>query len=86
MCQVKTFELYQNRLNPENEYLWQKRKRKNYFGSTLVYKGAPKQKQDWWTYDITNHRVRATCVTVLDDKGYEATHISSHKKNSPVTG
>ena len=94
MCLVKTYELYINRLNNENDFLWQTPKvkvtwddaewytnesqSKNKIGGLLTFL----TKEAHLSKPYTNHCVRATCITLLDRQGFEARYImtvSGHK-------
>ena len=95
MCPVKTYELYISRLNNENNYLWQQSKVRVTWEDTEWYTNEPQSKnkirglmtllskEAKLDKHYMNHCVRATCVTLLDDQGFEARHImsvSGHKK------
>ena len=95
MCPVKTYELYIERLDPENPNLWQQAKTKIVWNDNIWFTKEPQSKNKIGALlstlstnaklskHYTNHCVRATCVTILDKIGYEARHImtvSGHKK------
>ena len=93
---MKTFKLYTSRLNPKQTRLWQtplnsvgwettewyseERLGKNKIQAlmpTLVKKANLSNKI------LTNHCICSTCITLLDNSGFEARHImaiSGHKK------
>ena len=94
MCPVKTYELYVNRLHPENNYLWQQAKPNTHWDDEVWFTKEPQSKnkigglmttltkEAHLSKKYTNHCVRATCVTLLDRSGFEACHImtvSGHK-------
>ena len=95
LCLVKTFELYMNRIDPDYPYLWQQAKSSVSWEDAYWYNGTPVSKNkigNLMTFltkeaklsqSYTNHCIRNTCITVLDQSGHEARHImtvSGHKK------
>ena len=95
MCPVKTYEMYINKLEPKNPYLWQQAKEKVTWDDDTWFTKEPQSKNKIGglltklstdaklSKNYTNHCVRATCVTLLDRSGFEARHImtvSGHKK------
>lgn len=98
-CPVNSFEKYLAKLHPDNKWLWQKPREgfeeedsvwfcnvpvgKNTLGNMMqkISKEANLSKM------YTNHCIRATCISVLDECGYEARHIiglSGHKSESSI--
>ena len=100
-CPVKTFELYLSKLNPSLSCLWQKPKVRESFSESdeVWYCNAPLGKNTLATlmssiskeiqlsYQYTNHCIRATGVSLLDECNFEARHImrvSGHKSESSI--
>ncbi|XP_028412673.1 uncharacterized protein LOC114535592 [Dendronephthya gigantea] len=101
LCPVKAFELYLAKLHPELFCLWQKPKSKEHFteASDVWYCNVPVGKNTLGTLmsriskdlelsqTYTNHCIRATAVSLLDDCNFEARHImrvSGHKSESSI--
>ena len=97
---MKTYDLYTSRLDKNCNYLWQQSKVKVSWSHDIWYTGEPQSKNEIGglmstlskeaslSRSYTNHCVRATCVTILDEQGYEARHImsvSGQKKNRKHT-
>ena len=96
-CPVQSFEKYLSKLNPDCHYLFQRPKKepknsiwydKQCIGKTT--RGA-KMKEISLRAKLskiyTNHSVRATSVTILDECGFEARHImyvSRHQNESII--
>ena len=96
-CPVASLEKYLTKLNPSSECFWQRPKHRfkdtdsvwydnmavghNTLGNFMkTISGKAELSQ---TY--TNHCIRATCITALDQKGVEARHImsiSGHKSEN----
>ena len=100
-CPVKTFELYLSKLNPSLSCLWQRPKARESFSESdeVWYCNAPLGKNTLATlmssiskeiqlsYQYTNHCIRATAVSLLDECNFEARHImrvSGHKSESSI--
>ena len=100
-CPVKAFELYLAKLNPELSCLWQKPKAKEHFKETdeVWYCKVPVGKNILGTLmtriskelelsqTYTNHCIRTTAVSLLDECNFEARHImrvSGHKSESSI--
>ena len=96
-CPVASFERYVAALHPECDAFWQRPKEKA--KGKILYDNMPVGKNTLYnkTKDIcteagvtqkyTNHCLRATVVTALDDAGYEARDImtvSGHKSESSI--
>ena len=100
ICPVSTFELYLSKLNPTVDYLWQRPKTKfDPYTAQYWFDAAPigRDPLNWHMKIIskkaglsqiyTNHCIRATVITTLDDKGFEARHImatTGHKSESSI--
>ena len=101
LCPVKAFELYLAKLHPELFCLWQKPKAKEHFKEVaeVWYCNVPVGKNTLGTFmsriskdlelsqTYTNHCIRATAVSLLDDCNFEARHImrvSGHKSESSI--
>lgn len=99
LCPVKSFVKYLSVLHPDCDYFWQRPKPiekktvdiwfdkaplgKNTLGDKM--KNLSKQLNLSKLY--TNHSLRATTITLLDNKGFEARHImsiSGHKTESSI--
>ena len=99
LCPVKSFVKYLSVLHPDCDYFWQRPKPieqktvdiwfdkaplgKNTLGDKM--KNLSKQLNLNKLY--TNHSLRATTITLLDNKGFEARHImsiSGHKTESSI--
>ena len=100
-CPVKTFELYLSKLNPSLSCLWQRPKVRESFSESdeVWYCNAPLGKNTLATlmssiskeiqlsYQYTNHCIRETAVSLLDECNFEARHImrvSGHKSESSI--
>jgi hypothetical protein len=98
---VKAFELYLAKLNPKLSCLWQKPKAKEHFKETdeVWYCNVPVGKNTLGTLmsriskelelsqTYTNHCIRTTAVSLLDECNFEARHImrvSGHKSESSI--
>ena len=93
-CPVKSFEKYISKLNPRNNYLWH-RPQDSFDPEDAVWYGNQalgKNTLGTMTSTIsqraklskryTNHSIRATCITRLDDAGFESRklmRISGHR-------
>lgn len=90
-CPVNSFDMYVKHLNPCNEFLFQRPKKKDLIVEnlpdevwydnmvvgerTLGEKMKNISKQANLSRLYTNHSIRATSVTILDKSGFEARHI-----------
>ena len=99
-CPVKALELYLAKLNPELSCLWQKPKAKEHFKETdeVWYCKVPVGKNILGTLmtriskelelsqTYTNHCIRTTAVSLLDECNFEARHmrVSGHKSESSI--
>ena len=100
-CPVKAFELYLSKLNPSLDSLWQRPKAFDNFNESdsVWYCNAPLGKNTLGSlmktisveYKLskvyTNHCIRSTAVSVLDNNNFEARHImrvSSHKSETSI--
>lgn len=98
-CPVLALEKYLSKLNPNNDSFWQ-RPRDSVTETDMVwYRNASvghntlgnfmkiiSEKADL-SQLYTNHCIRATCITALDDSGVEARHImsiSGHKSETSI--
>ncbi len=96
MCPVESFQKYISKLQPENEALWQ-RAVEDFADDEPWYTRAPMgknslgvmmttiSKTSCLSKMYTNHCIRATAITALDDAGIEARHImrtTGHKSES----
>ena len=99
-CPVASFEKYLKHLNPQNEFLFQRPKKKTTPDSDVWYDnmvvgerhlgGMMKRisKEADLSKQYTNHSIRATAVTILDKSGFEARHImsvSGHRCESSIS-
>ena len=90
LCPVKAFELYLAKLKPELSCLWQKPKAKEHFKETdeVWYSKVPVGKNILGTLmtriskeleqsqkAYSNHCIRTTAVSLLDECNFEARHI-----------
>ena len=100
MCPVLSFEKYISKICPENEDLWQRPVNnftdqvdnwyvqnaplgKNHL-SSMMTKISKLAKLNT---NYTNHSVRTTCITLLDDAGFEARHImgtTGHRSETSI--
>lgn len=100
-CPVTSFTKYLSKLNPGNQCFWQRPKSKEYISPTTdvwydnvaVGKNTLGKIMSNLSDDCglskryTNHCIRSTCITALDDGGIETRHImglSGHKSESAV--
>ena len=98
-CPVASFEKYLQHLNPKNEFLFQRPRKKVSSSSVVWYdnmivgerllgdmmKRISKEAKLSRIY--TNHSIRATAVTILHKSGFEARHImtvSGHRYESSI--
>ena len=101
MCPIAAYKLYIDKLDKKSNKLWQKpRQGQLHWMDSSWYKprnvGHTPLKSFMKTLIknagletnlYTNHSIRATCIGKLDDKGFEAHHItalSSHKNESMI--
>ena len=99
LCPVLSFEQYVSHLNPKNEFFFQRLKRLKdvsddvWYDNMVVGQGTLGEKMKKLSTDAelsyiyTNHSIRATAITVLDECGYEARHImavSGHKSENSI--
>lgn len=98
LCPVASYEKYISKLNPDNAALWQ-RPNDSFVEDEPWYTRAPLGKNSIGTMMnvisktaclsriYTNHSIRATAITALDDAGVEARHImrtTGHKSESSI--
>ncbi|XP_033756092.1 uncharacterized protein LOC117338811 [Pecten maximus] len=98
-CPVATFEKYLSKLNPEIDDFWQRPKKNVTESSAVWYDAVPLGKntlcslmskishQASLSEIYTNHCIRATCITNLDQHGIESRHIigiSGHKREGSL--
>ena len=99
ICPVKIYELYLSKLNPDVDFLWQRPKLQIEDPHSYWYDAAPvgcdplnaamrfiSEKSQLSTIN-TNHCIRATVVTNLDQEGYEARDImatTGHKSETSI--
>ena len=98
-CPVLSFEKYVTRLNPKNEFLFQRPKKgldesdEVWYDNTVVGQRTLAEKMKKLSIAAklscvyTNHSIRATTITILDESGYEARHImavSGHRNESSI--
>lgn len=100
LCPVKTFELYVSHLNPKLRDLWQQPKLLVAWNDEVWYNNEKLGKNKiqglmpnlvrnagLGNQSLTNHCIRSTCITILDQQGYEAHHImtvSGHKREESI--
>ena len=100
LCPVKTYELYISRLHPMQKRLWQTPRMdvtwddevwydNDKLGKNRIQGLMPSLVTDAGFQDktLTNHCIRSTCITVLDNNGFEAHHImcvSGHKREESI--
>ena len=100
-CPVATFELYTAKLSTECEYLWQRPRsgQVNYIDTTW-YEGRRaghntlekfmnilSEEANLISRVYKNHSIGNTCISRLDENGFEACHITaltSHKSESTI--
>ena len=100
-CPVKCFELYLSKLNPTLSCLWQRPQATEHFSRSdeVWYCNLSLSKNTLGTFmssiskelklsqKYTNHCIRATAVSLLDESNFEARHImrvSGHKSESSI--
>ena len=99
-CPVNVFELYISKRNKKTDFLWQRPKKKvhytdkEWYDSGRVGHDPLERFMKFLTKDAaliikdyTNHSIRATVITNLNEFGYEARHIiavTGHKSESTV--
>ena len=86
-CPVASLEKYLAKLNPDCQAFWQKPKNNAVENDSCWYYNAPVGKNKLFekmktlskaanlSTEYTNHCLRATCITALDQHGFEARHI-----------
>ena len=91
LCPVLSFEKYVSHLTPNNEFFFQRPKRivnKSdgvWYDNVVVGQRTLGEKMKKLStdaklfYNYTNHSIRATAITVVDESGYEARHIMATK-------
>ena len=99
MCPVRSLDMYISKFNPECDAFFQRPKKQTTEGSlawydkqvvginTLGSKMKALSKQAQLSREYTNHSIRATSVTILDQCGFEARHImciSGHKSETSI--
>ena len=100
MCPIQVWKLYTSKLNNTKNYLWQKPRSgrvfysdKEWYQGRIVGRDPLERFMHFLSTDIkldnhyTNHSIRATVISTLDNDGFEARHImklSSHKKESTI--
>lgn len=98
-CPVAAFQLYLSKLHPENPCFWQRPKKVENMTENLWYDNmavgkntlgkimAKVSEEAKLSKRYTNHCIRATCITNLDENGIETRHImeiSGNKSESSV--
>ena len=101
LCPVRAFELYLSKLHPSLNLLWQRPKALERFNESdsVWYCNSPLGKNTLGSLtktisvdcklsqEYTNHCIRSTAVSVLDNNNVEARHImcvSGHKSESSI--
>ncbi len=99
ICPVNLFKLMTSKLHPDINNLWQQPKKNVKFSDPVWFDKAPigcnqlssimsKLLDDaCLSQCYTNHSIRATCITALDEAGFESRHImavSSHHSESTI--
>ena len=99
VCPVLSFAKYVSHLNPQNEYLFQRTKRAVKESDSVWYdnmvigqrtlgdKMKNLSRSAELSYLYTNHSIRATTISILDECGYEARHImavSGHRSENSI--
>ncbi|XP_062597494.1 uncharacterized protein LOC134258910 [Saccostrea cucullata] len=100
-CPVASFEKYIQKLNPECKSLWQRPKSLPasfdpdildlWYDNMVVGKNTLGKfmqlisKEAKLATAYTNHSIRATCITILDESGYESRHIMGISKHKSET-
>ena len=96
---MKLFQLYVSKLNPKRDDLWQKPKKDVSTTDQVWYDNVPVgphpldnfmkglAERAQLSKPYTNHCIRSTCITNLDESGFEARHItavSGHKSETTI--
>ena len=100
LCPIQVWNLYTRKLNKNSNFLWQKPRHgrlhfndDDWFEKRIVGKDPLDRFMKYLSEDLnldnvyTNHSIRATVITTLDNDGFEARHImklSSHKNESTI--
>ncbi|XP_048767947.2 uncharacterized protein LOC125674728 [Ostrea edulis] len=98
-CPVLSFEKYLTKLNPGCHFLWQRPKSFQaesedpsiWYDNMVLGKNSLGQmmqnisKQADLSKVYSNHCIRATCITLLDESGYEGRHIMTVSKHKSET-
>lgn len=98
LCPVSSYEKYISKLHPDNDALWQRaldafEEEKPWYTKSPLGKNTVGtmmnaiSKQACLSRMYTNHCIRATAITALDDAGVEARHImrtTGHKNESSI--
>ncbi|XP_048764458.2 uncharacterized protein LOC125672286 [Ostrea edulis] len=96
-CPVMSFEKYLSKLNPDCDALWQRPRSSIsacshvWYDNMVVGKntlGSMMQrisKDAGLSFIYSNHCIRATCITMLDESGYESRHIIGISKHRSET-
>ena len=100
-CPDNSFEKYLAKLNPDCHFLWQRTKNFTeedynppiWYDNMVLGKNSLGHMMQNMSKDAclskiySNHCIRATCITLLDESGYEGRHImtvSKHKSESSL--
>ena len=89
-CPVKFFKLYLSKLHPALSGLWQRPQATEHFSrgkNTLGTFMSSISKELKLSQKYTNHCIRATAVSLLDESNFDARHImrvSGHKSESSI--
>jgi len=98
LCPVKSFIKYLDKRNPKCEALWQ-RPRNSFIDSGIWFERKPLGKNTLGEFMskiseraalsriYTNHCIRATCITLLSEAGFEGHHIitvSGHRSEESI--
>lgn len=98
-CPVGSLEKYLSKFNSNSECFWQRPKRQVIDGGSFWYDSIIAEHNTLGNFMktistkaevsqiYTNHSIRATCITALDNKGMEARHImsiSGHKSETSI--
>ena len=87
LCPVSSFQKYLSKLNPKCNALWQRPKDSFDENDSIWYENKPLgknalanmmsniSKSAYLSKNYTNHCVRATCITVLSELGFDVRHI-----------
>ena len=101
VCPVRVFELYLSKLHPSLNLLWQRPKALDNFSESdsVWYCNSPLGKNTLGSFmktisvdcelsrEYTNHCIRSTAVSILDNNNFKARHImrvSGHKSESSI--